>query len=180
VKQFLRAAGDEDGATAMTPCPELYRPPDLLAENETWKANCGPSALAAVLGVPLREVRASFPSFPAKPWTTPTSMAAALVAQGVRHRVQQGMPRGSVHGVAFVQLRGTWDSAPERAQYRHTHWVGLHRTGGALSVYDCNAGAAGGWLSADAWKAQVLAELLARHRGASGKWAVRVVLEVLR
>ncbi|NTX08916.1 hypothetical protein [Myxococcus sp. CA040A] len=164
----------------MTPCAELFTPPDLLEANEDWKANCGPSALAAVLGVPLRQVRAAFPSFPAKPWTTPTSMAASFAAQGVRHRVQQGMPPGDVHGVAFVQLRGTWDSAPERAQCRHTHWVGIRRTGGALAVYDCNAGAAGGWLPADAWKAQVLAGLLARHGGASGKWAVRVVLEVLR
>jgi hypothetical protein len=163
----------------MTPCRELYAPPDLIEANGAWKANCGPSALAAVLGVPLRQVRAAFPSFPAKPWTTPTSMAAALAAQGLHHRVQQGMPRGDVHGVAFLQLRGTWDSAPERAQYRHTHWVGLHRDGGVLSVYDCNAGSAGGWLPAEEWKAQVLAELLERHRGASGKWAVRVVLEVL-
>ncbi|MBZ4395152.1 hypothetical protein [Myxococcus sp. AS-1-15] len=106
-------------------------------------------------------------------------MAAALAAQGLHHRVQQGMPRGDVHGVAFLQLRGTWDSAPERAQYRHTHWVGLHRDGGVLSVYDCNAGSAGGWLPAEEWKSQVLAELLERHRGAPGKWAVRVVLEVL-
>ncbi|MCP3065292.1 hypothetical protein LXT21_41625 [Myxococcus sp. K38C18041901] len=163
----------------MTPCRELYAPPDLLEANGAWKANCGPSALAAVLGVPLRLVRGSFPGFPAKPWTTPTSMAAALAAQGLHHRVQQGMPRGDVHGVAFLQLRGSWDSAPERAQYRHTHWVGLHRDGGALSIYDCNTGSAGGWLPSEEWKVQVLAELLERHRGASGKWAVRVVLEVL-
>ncbi|GEL74642.1 hypothetical protein [Myxococcus virescens] len=161
-------------------CPGLYTPQDLWDANDGWKANCGPSALAAVLGVPLAAVRRAFTGFPAKPWTTPTSMAAALAAQGVQHRVIQGMPQGDVHGVAFIQLRGRWDSAPERAQYRHTHWVGLYRERGELHVYDCNAGSAGGWLPSEVWKAQVLTEIIAGHRGASGKWAVRVVLEVLR
>lgn len=35
----------------------LYTPPDTEAANKEWGANCGPCALAAVLGVPVADVR---------------------------------------------------------------------------------------------------------------------------
>ncbi|WP_223644319.1 hypothetical protein [Corallococcus sp. EGB] len=157
-------------------CPSLFTPPDLLAAHASWGANCGPGALAAVLGVPVMGLRTYFP----KPWTTPTVMQAALTAHSRRFQVHQGFPTGDLLGLAFVQFRGTWDTAPERAQYRHTHWVGQNRAGACLHVYDVNAGDAGGWLSSDAWKALVLAPLMARKQGASGLWRIRVTLEVMR
>ncbi|RKI09731.1 hypothetical protein D7Y15_23435 [Corallococcus sp. AB030] len=157
-------------------CSSLYTPPDLLAAHATWGANCGPGALAAVLGVPVMGLRPHFP----KPWTTPTVMQAALTAKGRRFQLRQGFPAGDLLGLAFVQFRGTWDTAPERAQYRHAHWIGLQRTGPDLVVYDVNAGDAGGWVSSEEWKEFVLAPILAQKRGASGLWRIRVTLEVMR
>ncbi|RKI22828.1 hypothetical protein D7Y27_43240 [Corallococcus sp. AB004] len=154
----------------------LFTPPDLLASNAAWGANCGPGALAAVLGVPVMGLHPYF----AKPWTTPTAMQAALTAKGRRFQLHQGFPAGDLLGLAFVQFRGTWDSLPERAQYRHTHWVGLQRIGASIVVYDVNAGDAGGWLPSEEWKASVLAPLMAGRRGASGLWRIRVTLEVMR
>ncbi|NOJ92037.1 hypothetical protein HMI51_03625 [Corallococcus coralloides] len=156
--------------------PPLFTPSDLLAANAAWGANCGPGALAAVLGVPVMGLRPHFP----KPWTTPTVMQAALTATGRRFQLHQGFPAGDLLGLAFVQFRGTWDTAPERAQYRHTHWVGLQRTGVSVVIYDVNVGDAGGWLPSEEWKASVLASLMAGRRGASGLWRIRVTLEVMR
>ncbi|RKH93640.1 hypothetical protein [Corallococcus sp. AB038B] len=157
-------------------CPPLFTPPDLLAAHATWGANCGPGALASVLGAPVMGLRPHFP----KPWTTPTVMQAALTAQSQRFHVHQGFPVGDLLGLTFVQFRGTWDTAPERAQCRHTHWVDLKRVGLALAVYDVNAGDAGAWLPSDEWKAQVLAPLMAGRQGASGLWRIRVTLDVMR
>jgi len=130
-------------------CPPLYTPPDVWPAHDVWQANCGPGALAAVLGVPVMQLRDAFPSFPKKPWTTPTSMQAALTARRAAFRACDGFSRTAARGLLFIQLRGPWDSAPERAQYRHTHWVGTSGVGAARQVYDVNAGDAGGWLSAE-------------------------------
>lgn len=157
----------------------LYTPPDLLAANAAWKANCGPGALAAVLGMPVMKLYPLFRGrFPSKPWTTPTMMQAALSILGERVHVSSAMPAGDGPGLLFLQLRGAWDNKPDVAQYRHTHWVGFVRRARLLWVYDVNAAGAGAWLPSELWKSQVLAEIVARHPGASGLWRVRTALEL--
>lgn len=161
------------------PCDYLYTPQDLLEAHAAWKANCGPGALAAALGVPVQQLRDAFPSFPTRPWTTPTSMQAALTARRAAFRASAGFDSSAQRALLYVQLRGRWDSAPERVQYRHTHWVATAGVDSFRRVYDVNAGDAGGWLTAEVWRNTVLRDIVARKPGASGLWRVRLTLELL-
>lgn len=160
---------------------KLFTPPDLYEANEAWGANCGPGALAALLGEPVMGLRPLFP----KSWTTPTVMAAALRSKVQRYQQEVGMPLAQArgHGLAFLQVQGRWDNAPERVQYRHTHWVAFARVslkgaGPLLFIYDVNAPPAGGWLPFLLWDREVMAAICSRKAGASGLWRVRLLIEV--
>lgn len=162
----------------------LYSPPDLLQAHEEWKATCGPGALAAVLGVPLVELKGHFLRARKKPslsYTTPTMMQQVLHALGRTAITHQGWANDVHFGLAFIQLRGTWDNAPERVQYKHSHWVGFARVGPSrlLQLYDVNAGEAGEWEPSWMWKEGTIRNICEQHEGASGLWRVRLTLEVL-
>lgn len=152
----------------------LYTPQDIAEAIDAWKANCGPAALAAVLGCPMAVVRDYFPRYPSKPWTNPTHMKAAIVASGylprltIPSRIKQGR-RLPTHGVAFVQF---WSDAieamPVLRQYQHTHWIATHGESGAekpAMIYDINAD---GWIPPDDWKE----ELWPRFQEATGATSI--------
>lgn len=154
---------------AAAPPPGLYAPPDAKLAYCVWAANCGPAAFAAVARRPLMQVGRFFPAFPARPWTNPTAMRAALDAAGVAHRPAADWPG---YGLGFVQFEGPWEGpgVPVAAAYRRTHWVGA---AGGL-VYDVNAD---GWLPRADWEADLAPRLVAAHLRATG-WRVRAALEV--
>lgn len=155
----------EDAARA-----DLYCPTDADEAHATWKANCGPAALAALLGWPVMATRRLFPRYPAQPWTNPTHMKAALDAAGVRHRnTATRVP----HALWFIQWNGPWDApgVPVTVAYRHTHWIAAARG----LVYDVNAGE---WISRAEWEAELVPHLLAATPKATG-WRVRTGIEVL-
>jgi hypothetical protein len=142
---------------------DLYDPPDSEGAFQLWKANCGPAAFAAILGRPVMDCRPFFPRFPARPWTNPTHMRAALTMAGVAHTVSKAP---ITRGLAFIQWEGPWSGNEARVleAYRHTHWLAV--AGGML--YDVNAG----WLTAADWERELVPLFLAHDRRYTG-WSVR-------
>lgn len=170
----------------------LYTPPDLLAAHDEWKANCGPGALAALLGKPLSEVRHAFPWFPARPWTSPTQMGEAITALiGPRGKwTAYGIARGPVdeqiarlprNGLFHIQIDGPWcNLADRRVAYRYTHCAAVRRIEGSLFVYDINLGPnarPGGWATFDTWNEWIARPMVADTKRAIG-WFVRSVFDL--
>jgi hypothetical protein len=120
---------------------------------EAWGANCGPNALAIMLGVTLDDVRYAIPDFDAKRYTSPSMMSAALKNLWVSFREaspietwevsppRSAIPAASlfpkplpalithrfpIYGLARIQWHGPWmkEGVPIAARYRQTHWVG--------------------------------------------------------
>ena len=154
----------------------LYTPADADESHDAWKANCGPAALAALLARPVMSVREFFPAYPARPWSNPTHLKAALTAAGVRHwntgKDEAGNVRWPARGLVFIQLDGPWcrPGVPIGAAYRHTHWVATVRE----DIYDVNADE---WLPAWRWTLEIVPLLLEHTPGATGWW-VRTGIEV--
>src|SRR5690349_11053969 len=105
---------------------------DVDAAHATWRANCAPAALAAILDLTLDEVRPLFGEhWPG--YTTPTMMFEALRRSGKKwqHRairdVATGNPPWPRWGLCRVQWHGPWTmpGANQRWAYRHTHWIGV-------------------------------------------------------
>jgi hypothetical protein len=145
--------------------PLTWRPP-----TKSWGANCGPTALAALLGREVETVREALQPWPG--YTNPTKIKSALGELGYDWRVAT---EPGFFGLAFVQWCGPWE-AVTRAAYRRTHWIAFRRrTVGPLCAYDCNWGEAGGWSTLDEW-GSVLAPVLL-PKGSTG-WRYRLVLEV--
>lgn len=174
----------------------LYSPTDVDAAWEGWKANCGPSATAALLGLPLAGVRHAFPWFPDRPWSSPTQLREALTTLGrsprwTTHGVEARGPaleqfdRMPDEGLVVVQIDGPWcDLADKRPAYRYTHVVAVRRiTVGPtplVMVYDVNAGSEkepGGWLPARVWGDAVMSLLVSDKKRATG-WFVRTALPI--
>ena len=174
----------------------LFTPPDVEAAWEAWKANCGPSATAALLGLPLAGVRHAFPWFPARPWCSPTQLREALAMLGhiprwatygveARGSALEQFDRMPREGLVTVQLDGPWcDLADKRPAYRYTHTVAARRivvgSTPLVMVYDVNAGteeAPGGWLFAAVWEHAIMSLLVSDKKRATG-WFVRTVLAV--
>lgn len=144
----------------------MYTPPDIAEAYDEWKANCGPAALAALVGRPLAQVREAFPDFPAKPWANPTHMRAALTRLDWSHRYCDGWPE---RGLAFIQWEGPWldPGVPVGAAYRHTHWVAAAEG----KVFDVNAG---NWTTPDEWVTRIVPLFVT---GKVTGWHVRCGLE---
>lgn len=161
----------------------LYAPPDVDAAHDSWKANCGPAALAALLGVPVADVRRAFPSFPAKPWCSPTQMLEAIRLLGRRGVSTPGEPgrRQLSDGLAYVQFTGPWTApgASPRWAYRHTHWIAVDSApapmGGKL-VYDVNVDF---WIWELGWVDRVINDLAKEIPRADGGWWIRTTIEVM-
>lgn len=157
----------------------LFCPSDVDEANALWSATCGPIACAALLGVPVAQVRSAFPSFPARPWCSPTQMLEALSAVGRRGVLQQHKAgdRAFVDGLAYIQWSGPWTApgAPVRFAYRHTHWVAVARSG--CMIYDANFDR---WMSASWWAERVPPMLLEDVPRADGGWWIRSTVRIER
>ncbi len=146
-----------------------YIPEDIQEANESWGANCGPVALAAILHKSVEQVRSLFPSFAAKPWASPTVMEGALRRACVTWEACRTV-HWPIYGLAWLQVEGPWQTAgvPASAAYRHTHWVGVYAPGD-LYIFDVNAGM---WLPHDEWNREVMSSVVACSKKATG-WKVR-------
>jgi hypothetical protein len=154
---------------------------------DEWGCNCGPSAVAAIMGMSLDDVRPHMGDFEQKHYTNPTLMWEVLRSIGRRWRIDHArrIPEKvwPKHGLARVQWEGPWTApgVPMRARYRHTHWVAaqMGKAPDDWGVFDINAMNSGGWVSLADWT-RVIAPWIIRElvpRG-SGGWHLTHVVEI--
>lgn len=161
---------------------------DARAATDAWGANCGPGALAAILGLSLDAVHPHLKKFDQKHYTNPAMMRGALQSLKVDHDWKVGrfglFPR---YGLARVQWEGPWTvpGVPVAAAYRHTHWVGSARLDRSVSdphdvkIFDINAICVGGWIDLPQWSAQLVPWLLKQcEPKASGGWWLTHAVEI--
>lgn len=154
---------------------------DAVLAYDNWGANCGPGALAAIMDMTLDEVRAHLGDFETKGYTNPALMHSALRSIGRPWR-KVGAVWPS-HGLVRVQWEGPWTEpgVPMRARYRHTHWIGVHREGNAMWIFDINCMCAGGWVDHHEWANLVVPWLLKQCEPESnGRWHITHAVEVER
>jgi hypothetical protein len=164
---------------------------DLQRAHDEWGCNCGPAALAAILGLTLDEAKLHVgEEFQRKRYTNPTLMFDALKRSGAkwgaaglgRYISRLNWPR---YGLARIQWEGPWTQpgVPLKARYRQTHWVGAHTVGaGNIGVFDVNAMANGtGWCSLEDWQSDIVPWILKECvPRANGKWHITHAIEVER
>lgn len=164
---------------------------DLENAAEEWGCNCGPSALAAVAGLTLEEVRPHMDGFDRKRYTNTRMMFAALDSIGANwNKVRVPFVWWPSWGLVRVQWEGPW-SEPGQPWYkrqRHSHWVGSWvefpaDSGGHLRtwVFDMNAIglALGGWIGLQEWEDSVVPWLLSQcEPEADGQWSVTHAIRV--
>jgi hypothetical protein len=160
--------------------------PYTLADAErarAWGCNCGPSAIAAITGKTLEQVRPYLLDFERKGYTNPTLMYAILNGMGVRYRLVHPPVSFATWGLVRVQWEGPWTApgVPVQARYRHTHWIGSCLDDGKYWIFDCNAICVGGWIPQAEWTDQLVPWLLRECQPkADGRWHITHRLEVDR
>lgn len=148
---------------------------------EAWGANCGPGAIAAIMGLTLDEVRPLMGDFERKRYTNPTLMWDTLGRIGRPWSRMRAPLTWPVHGLCRIQWHGPWmdEGVPIAARYRHTHWVAARSAPGAIAVFDINAISVGGWLPLKVWGDElvpwIIAEAVPRGNGA---WTLTHVVEI--
>lgn len=164
--------------------PLRFSASDADAANAEWGANCGPGAVAAVLGLTLAELRPHLGDFEAKRYTNPTLMWEILDRLGAPWHPRPAPLSWPIYGLARVQWEGPWTApgVPMRARYRHTHWVGAQRRRSDpadVGIFDINALESGGWIGLADWAGTivpwVLREAVPR---ADGRWHLTHVVEI--
>lgn len=157
-----------------------YVPTDLDAAYEAWGCNCGPAALAALLGVECEAVRALFPGFEKRRYVNPTHMLQALLQLPGRAdgTINSRNPQRPEFGLLFVQWGGPWlkPGVPIGAAYRHTHWIAVD----GEAVFDVNADT---WVSRQDWEdpqSGVAAWIMSHVPRCDGTWSVRTAISVSR
>lgn len=160
---------------------------DAERAHDEWGANCGPGAIAAIMGMTLDEVRPFMATvdFEAKRYTSPSMMWKILraIGQPTRKLPTTDWPQW---GLVRIQWEGPWTrpGVPEKARYRHTHWIGCKAVdlcaGRAFGIFDINCINNGsGWCSFDDWRNILVPWLLEDcEPKATGSWYKTHVIEV--
>jgi hypothetical protein len=158
--------------------PLRFTENEVCSANETWGANCGPIALAAMTNKSLSEIRPYLGAFETKRCMSPTDMLNALSRLGMRWIPGNGWP---TYGLAWVQWEGPWSGpkVPARVGYRYSHWVGSSTHQGKSIIFDINCLEVGGWVFADCWSDVVVPYILQDYPRANGKWHISRSIELL-
>jgi hypothetical protein len=165
-----------------------------------WGFNCGPAALAAILGMTPAEVRGYLPErWPG--YTTAAMMVPALervcAERQWRWRADVVTPENRLrfpfYGLARIQWGGPWmaANAKEKWKYCYTHWVAsMHWVNPGLGneedegsfdanrdlwVYDVNQGQ---WCSAAQWCGMTAPAIMREVKRCDGKWFITDRLEL--
>jgi hypothetical protein len=152
--------------------------------NDEWGCNCGPAALAAIMGLTLDQVRPHMGDFEVKRYTNPTMMFAALDSVGARWRNLGPLCDWPIFGLCRIQWEGPWNmpGVPIRARYRHTHWIAVQHPLHSMDVgiFDVNCISNGsGWVSERHWSDVLVPWLLKECVPRSdGKWHVTHSIEI--
>lgn len=170
---------------------------DAERASQEWNCNCGPGALAAIMGLTLDEVRphvekAGFGA--AKSYMNPTMMLDALNSAGAKWQAKgKGKAFATLtwpdYGLARIQWEGPWTEpgANGRWAYQYTHWVGsrvlthIREDHNRTGIFDINAMANGsGWCRLADWQAVIVPAITEHHKRANGKWHITHSIEVER
>lgn len=167
-------------------CPR-FTLEDANRANDEWGANCGPGAIAAIIGMTLDELRPFMGDFESKRYTNPTLMFDVLRNIGAHFTYRSGhlgCNNWPSYGLARIQWEGPWTKpgVPMRARYRHTHWIGAAKVNGETGIFDINCINNGtGWVSLGDWTNDIapwiIKECVPR---ADGKWHITHSVEVSR
>jgi hypothetical protein len=164
--------------------PAPFTRDEAQSAADEWGANCGPGAIAAVLGLTLDEVRPHMQDFERKRYSNPKLVFAALRSLAVEWRLTDAVwPK---IGLVRVQWEGPWTApgVPMRTRYRHTHWIGARRVGVNVwntEIFDINCICVGGWVPLEEWNGQVVPWLLRQcEPKAFGGWWRTHAIEVMR
>lgn len=165
--------------------PVRFTEADADRANDEWGANCGPGAIAAIMGLTLDELRPNLGDFEKKRYTNPTLMWSVLDRIGAKWRLEKPPVEWPNYGLVRVQWEGPWTApgVPARVAYRHTHWVAAQRDESRdddeVGVFDINAMNVGGWVSAHDWANLLVPWLLKEcEPKASGTWHFTHVVEI--
>lgn len=177
-----------DERLTKAPLPLCFTAEDADDAFDEWGANCGPGAIAAILGMSLAELRPWMGDFEQKHYTNPTLMWDVLGRLGIRYRLSRDKVDGycrswPAYGLARIQWMGPWTEpgVPARAAYRHTHWVGVHWPDAkqAPAIFDINLIESGGWASVGDWAGILVPWLLKEcEPKANGCWAITHSVEI--
>lgn len=134
---------------------------DFNRANREWGCNCGPSALAFALQLPLDSVRAHIPDFDRRRYTSPTMMKQALASLGVGFEQVMHMFWSDAPTLTRIQFTGPWTQpgSNPRWAYRHTHWIVCWKHLFDDMLFDCN----GGINTIEQWQRDVLPHLLPKR-----------------
>lgn len=163
---------------------------DANKANDKWGANCGPGAIAAIMGMTLDELRPKLHDFEQKCYTNPTLMWKILDGLGAKYNkavLSSGTDAWSypVFGLVRVQWEGPWTEpgVPIAARYRQTHWIAACREkyGAYPYIFDINAICVGGWIPRNEWEDQLAPWLIKECvPRANGKWHFTHIVEIKR
>jgi hypothetical protein len=180
----------------MTPVLHFDRD-DAQAASDSWNCNCGPSALAAICGINLEQVRyvAEYVEFAARGYMNSTMMSEALQRLNRQYtpkrlrpdrRTECDVESLPAHGLARIQFGGPWiiNGKPARWAAQHTHWIASWKgdlefvvRGERLkecTVFDINCGL----LDFAAWEADILPLIMKSIKRCDGDWFVTNSWEV--
>lgn len=165
----------------MTFAPVPKSPRDVDAQHDLWGANCGPTALAAILGISVAEVRplvervqgGSFKGYMHAGHLLDTLKLAGKTVRRIECSYQE-IRWPEDQGLCVLQFDGPWclPGANPRARFRYTH--SITAAAGGLLVYDGNAQV---WLRRGDWEAKVMADLVAGTKRCTG-WYTSTIIEV--
>jgi hypothetical protein len=147
----------------------------------TWRANCGPCAIAAIMALTLDEVRPLMGDFEQKRYTSPTMMWEILDRIGRPwRRIGRQWP---TFGLARIQWEGPWSEPvqnPRWGGYRETHWVASWISAErGHCIFDINATGNGtGWCRREDWERVIVPYLTAHVPRATGGWHVTHGVEI--
>ena len=157
---------------------------DAQRAADEWGCNCGPGAVAGILGISLDDAKPHLGDFATKRYTNPTLMWSILRSLGVKFSYRGGhlgTENWPSYGLARIQWEGPWtkEGVPRAAAYRHTHWVGARRAPGRTDIFDVNAMCVGGWVPLAEWGGSLVPWLLAEVAPrANGAWHITHAVEV--
>jgi hypothetical protein len=172
----------------------LYEPSDVDEQWKEWGANCGPSAIAALVGREVKDVRAAVEHAAGGEKSKKKGrsgrwlgymhaghLISVLQAFGLDPKRTNFAPkqgRWPRKGLAMIQTEGPWCHPPAKptARFRYTHTVAVIDAGPPLGVlvYDGNAE---GWAKEEWWAEHVMKKLVKLEKGATG-WHITTTLEI--
>jgi hypothetical protein len=164
---------------------DLYVPPDVQAAYEAFGANCGPAALAAMLGRPVMDLRRAIEPF--RGFMSFADMIRSLKSLGVEHVTMRkdfkliGALVADAHKwdgrLTIIQWGGKWlqPGVHPGAALSRTHWIAVRHS--PELAYDVNAGEYGGWLTFGQW-GELAKAIMAEVPKCDGQWSARSTILV--